>query len=286
MPWIGIRDAGKSHGKVIYETIQTITREGLANSSARILPKDTVCLSRTASVGYVTIMGLPMATSQDFATWSCTEALDPFYLMYALMAEGDNIREFGRGTTHTTIYFPEIRAFNICLAPLAEQKEIVRRIESAFRWIDRISLEVSRANKLIGQLDRTLLSLAFRGKLVAQNPTDEPAQDLLQRFEPGSGTHGIRPKLIKKHIKEERISMSKSLFEVLSQADDWLVAQDAFLLCGVGKNATTQTIEPLYAELRALDQSGQLSVEVKRDSEGRKVHDRIKLKKQVNHAPG
>jgi type I restriction enzyme, S subunit len=48
-------------------------------------------------VGYVTIMGRPMATSQDFATWTCTPALVPKYLMFALMAEGENIREFGEG---------------------------------------------------------------------------------------------------------------------------------------------------------------------------------------------
>ena len=52
-----------------------------------------------------------MATSQDFATWTCTSALNAEYLMFALMAEGDQIRDFGAGTTHTTIYFPEIRAF-------------------------------------------------------------------------------------------------------------------------------------------------------------------------------
>ena len=37
-----------------------------------------------------------------------------------------------KGSTHTTIYFPEIRALHICLAPLEEQREIVRRIERAF----------------------------------------------------------------------------------------------------------------------------------------------------------
>lgn len=57
IPWIGIRDARLHHGGVIYDTLQTTNPLGLANSSARLLPKGTVCLSRTASVGYVTIMG-------------------------------------------------------------------------------------------------------------------------------------------------------------------------------------------------------------------------------------
>ena len=90
-----------------------------------------VCLTRTASVGYVTILAQLMATSQDFATWTCTEALLPEYLMFSLMAEGDDIRKFGMGSTHTTIYFPEIRAFHIALPPVAEQQQIVDRDQHA-----------------------------------------------------------------------------------------------------------------------------------------------------------
>lgn len=180
--WIGIRDAGDHHGRIISDTLQTVTDAGLENSSARILPKDTVCLSRTASVGYVTIMGRPMATSQDFATWTCTAALHPKYLMYALLAEGDNIRAFGKGSTHTTIYFPEIRALNICLAPLGEQREIIRRVENALAWIDHVASETTNARKLIDHLDQAVLAEAFRGELVRQDPSDEPANVLLERI--------------------------------------------------------------------------------------------------------
>jgi len=182
IPWIGIKDAGAHHGRVIEETIQTTNEEGLANSAARLLPAGTVCLSRTASVGYVTIMGKPMATSQDFVTWTCTEALVPKFLMYALMAEGDDIRAFGKGTTHTTIYFPEVRAMQICLAPLEEQHEIVRRIEFAFAKIDRLAKEAKRALELVGKLDEAILAKAFRGELVPQDENDEPAELLLERI--------------------------------------------------------------------------------------------------------
>jgi len=182
IPWIGIRDAGAHHGHVIQKTVQTISAEGLANSSARLLPEGTVCLSRTASVGYITIMGQPMATSQDFATWTCTEALIPEYLMYALMAEGDDIRNFGMGSTHTTIYFPEVRAFHIALPPVTEQREIVARIESALARADRLEAEAARARALLDRLESAILAKAFRGELVPQDPNDEPASVLLDRI--------------------------------------------------------------------------------------------------------
>jgi type I restriction enzyme S subunit len=194
VPWIGIRDAGSHHGRVINETVQTISEAGLANSSARLLPTGTVCLSRTASVGYVTIMGREMATSQDFATWTCTPALEPKYLMFALMAEGEDIRDFGEGSTHTTIYFPAIRALNVALAPLPEQLEIIRIIESGLAEIDRLVAEAAAARRLLDRLDQATLSKAFRGQLVPQDPRDEPASVLLERIQAERAAARARPR--------------------------------------------------------------------------------------------
>ena len=182
VPWIGIRDAGAHHGRHIEETIQKISKVGLSNSSARLLPPGTVCLSRTASVGYVTIMARSMATSQDFATWTCTEALLPDYLMYALMAEGEDIRKFGMGSTHTTIYFPEIRALHIALPPLEEQREIIIRIKQSLARADRLEAEAARGRALLDRLGSSILAKAFEGALVPQDPNDEPASVLLDRI--------------------------------------------------------------------------------------------------------
>jgi type I restriction enzyme S subunit len=169
IPWIGIKDANVHHGGIIYDTLQHTNRDGLANSSARLLPAGTVCLSRTASVGYVVIMGRDMATSQDFVTWTCTEAIKPKFLMYALMAEGNEIRRFGRGSTHTTIYFPEVRALHICLPSTEEQDEIVRRVEAAYQHINGLLAEGQRAIDLFDRLEQAILSKAFRGELLYQD---------------------------------------------------------------------------------------------------------------------
>lgn len=125
IPWIGIRDATANHGRTLPDTIQHVTQEGIDNSSARILPANTVCLSRTASVGYVVVMGREMATSQDFVNWVCDESkLDYRFLKYVLLAENQSFSRFSHGTTHQTIYFPEVKAFHICVPPLDEQRAI------------------------------------------------------------------------------------------------------------------------------------------------------------------
>lgn len=183
VPWVGIRDAGAHHGATIHDTIQKCTPLGIENSSARLLPAGTVCLSRTASVGYVTILGKPMATSQDFATWTCTKALLPEYLMFALLAEGDDIRRFGEGSTHTTIYFPEIRALHICLPPVDEQAEIVRPLTANAGGQSIASAEATRTLALLDGLEQSILIRAFRGKLVSQYPEGEAELPLLSDTE-------------------------------------------------------------------------------------------------------
>lgn len=190
IPWIGIQDARTNHGGFIEETHRHVSQSGLNHSAARLLPPNTVCLSRTASVGYVVIMKNQMATSQDFVNWICSEALLPKFLMYALMAEGDDIRRFGRGTTHTTIYFPEVKALHICLPTPPEQHEIVHRVESLFSLADRIEQRVALGKERADRLTQAILAKAFRGGLV---PTEaelarkegreyEPASVLLERI--------------------------------------------------------------------------------------------------------
>ncbi len=124
IPWIGIKDATENHGRTINDTYQHVSELGLENSSARLLPSQTVCLSRTASVGFVLVMGRPMATSQDFVNWVCGPGLDPHFLKFVLLAETEALWRFASGTTHQTIYYPEAKAFHICLPPIDEQRAI------------------------------------------------------------------------------------------------------------------------------------------------------------------
>lgn len=131
IPWLSIRDAKANHGSVVDETIETTNETGIENSSARVLPKGTVCLSRTASVGYVTIMGRSMATSQDFVNWVCSDKLDPRFLQYLLIFEKPSLARFSSGAVHQTIYFPEAKAFHVCIPALEEQRRIVAVLDEA-----------------------------------------------------------------------------------------------------------------------------------------------------------
>jgi type I restriction enzyme S subunit len=186
IPWIGIKDARLAHGSVIQETFQKVTQLGLENSAARLLPAGTVCLSRTASVGYAFVMGRDMATSQDFVNWVCSPALLPKFLMYALLAEKDSLHRFGKGTTHTTIYVPEVKAFHICLPPVEEQWRIVERLEELLSDLDAGVSTLERARANLKRYRAAILRAAVTGELTADwraaHPNVEPATKLLDRI--------------------------------------------------------------------------------------------------------
>lgn len=157
IPWIGIRDASENHGRTLQDTYQHISELGLQNSSARLLPANTVCLSRTASVGFVVVMGKPMATSQDFVNWVCGPDIDPHFLKYVLFAENEALWRFASGTTHQTIYYPEAKAFHVCLPPLPEQKAIAQVLGTLD---DKIELN-RRMNATLEAMARALFKSWF-----------------------------------------------------------------------------------------------------------------------------
>lgn len=127
--WVSLTEIRGLDGKWVEETQLRTNEAGISNSSARILPRGTVCFSRTASVGFVTIMSKPMATSQDFANWVCGEELDPEFLMYALIRSRSELRSIATGATHKTIYMPELGSLQICAPEHTEQKRIVAALK-------------------------------------------------------------------------------------------------------------------------------------------------------------
>lgn len=64
--------------------------------------------------------------------------------------------------------------FPVCETP--EQQEIVRRIETAFAWLDRVAAEHTNASRLLPRLDQAILAKAFRGELVPHDPNDKPVE--------------------------------------------------------------------------------------------------------------
>ena len=110
----------------------------------------------------------------------------PKYLTFMLEApEIRKVIEDGARSTSGVhnVNAKELGALQIPMFHLNEQKEIVRRIESAFNWLDRMATDHQAASDLLPKLDSAILAKAFRGELVPQDPNDEPASVLLERIQ-------------------------------------------------------------------------------------------------------
>ncbi|MFD4601760.1 restriction endonuclease subunit S [Streptomyces sp. NPDC058464] len=141
VPWITLADVWQLRSgttDVITETKEKVSKLGLANSAAVKHPAGTVILSRTASVGFSAIMGADMATSQDFATWTCGPKLDPRYLLHSLRATAPDLKRIATGSTHKTIYMPDIEQLRVPLPPTAEQRRIADFLDVETSRIDTI----------------------------------------------------------------------------------------------------------------------------------------------------
>lgn len=165
VPWIALTDIRELDGQIAYKTAEMIDQNGLANSSARLLPTGTVVMSRTASVGFVTQMGHPMATSQDFVNWVCGPKLIPEYLVYALIVSRSRLRALSEGAIHKTIYMPTLRSLSICLPSKFEQKRIVVELNAIQRDAAQARMACAAQLAAIDALPAALLSAAFRGDL-------------------------------------------------------------------------------------------------------------------------
>lgn len=175
IPWFGLTDVWQireGQREYVTETAEKISELGLRNSAARLLPKGTVLLSRTASVGFSAIMGVDMTTTQDFVNWVCGLRLKPEYLLYVFRAMRQEFRRLTMGSTHQTIYMPDVGRFSTALPPLEEQDRIVAFIRRETTRIDALVAKKERLIKLLEEKRRAVIDdVLLRG--VGRSMTSE-----------------------------------------------------------------------------------------------------------------
>lgn len=168
IPWITtgeVKQVRSDRIEDLHLTREKISELGLENSSAELCPKGTVFLCRTASAGYSGVMGAEMATSQDFVTWACGPRLNPYFLLWCLRAmRPDLLGRLAMGSTHKTIYVPDLQMLRIPLPPLTEQTKIVETIRRQNREIDVLADKVRRQGELLTERRQALITAAVTGQ--------------------------------------------------------------------------------------------------------------------------
>ena len=166
--------------------------EPIAVDSHLWLEPGDILIQRANSLEYVGVSAIFDGLEKQFIypdlMMKCrpNERVKNKYLFYALSAESTR-SYFRENATGTAGNMPKINQQTVMSAPLLlppldEQAEIVRRVEALFALADSIEARCTAARTQAQRLSLLVLAKAFRGELVPQDPTDEPASALLARI--------------------------------------------------------------------------------------------------------
>ena len=203
--WISPSDLTGYSAKTIKRGAKSISRIGLANSSAKVMPAGSVHFSSRAPIGYVVISAEALATNQGFKSLVPAPGIFNKYVYYYLLASREYAHKRASGTTFLELSGKAFGCLPIPLAPTATQHRIVARIEKLFSKLDKgvESLKTARAQLKVYR--QAVLKHAFEGKLTAQ--WREENKDKLEK-----------PEQLLARIKQER----EARYE--RQLQEWRIA--------------------------------------------------------------
>lgn len=223
--WASVKDVGKS--KYVDDTIDRITQKGLENSSSNLIPAGNLIVVTRMGLGQLSINRVPVAINQDLRALFLSPFVDidfvyNFFLTYGMEGTGLTVKGI-KIEELLAIPFPlpplaeqqrivakvdELMALCDRLEAARAGREAVRdRLTAAtlarltapetdaetFSTHARFALQtlptLTTHEGQIKTLRQTILNLAVRGKLVEQDPTDEPAAELLKRFKAAKVAH-------------------------------------------------------------------------------------------------
>ena len=180
--WIKISDTEKG-GKYIYRTKEKIKPEGLTKSryveSGDFLLTNSMSFGRPYILktdgcihdGWLVIGNIDTVFDQDFLYYALSSSF--MYQTLSLLAAGSTVKNL-KSDTVKSVLFP--------IPPMQEQKRIAEKLASLISFVVKIDSTKTDLQTTIQQTKSKILDLAIRGKLVPQDPNDEPASVLLERI--------------------------------------------------------------------------------------------------------
>ena len=172
----------------IHDSLMKITDEAL-NIMTQYEKDTLLVVTRSGILRHtlpIAILEKNATINQDIKSIMPLNGIIPKFLFYAIKAnENIILTEYHKdGTTVDSIDFDKFKCLPIPLPPINEQKRIITEVLKVSASIDCIDCGKADLYTAIAQAKSKILNLAIHGKLVPQDPTDEPASELLKRINP------------------------------------------------------------------------------------------------------
>ena len=207
IPWITPAMMGKINGKIYNGEVGYINEVGLAKSSAQLISANSIVYSSRAPIGHINIVPFDYTTNQGCKSVTLIQGIVDFFY-YALIERTPEIQVRASGTTFKEISGSKFAETLVPLPPLAEQKRIADKLDKIMPLIDEYAKSYTRLAEIDSsfndRMKKSILQYAMEGKLVPQDPNDEPASELLAKIQQEKD----------QLVKEKKIKKSKPLPEI------------------------------------------------------------------------
>ena len=214
------------NGYINLENVDYVDKEEYENISKHCNPHfGDVLISCSGSVGRTAVV----KDNNNYVMVRSAAVISPMYtdsdyLMYTLQSKElqSQIGESSKQTAQANLFQRAIKTLKIPLPPLAEQKRIVAKIEELLLKVEEYGKAQEALDKLNKELPerlkKSILQEAISGRLVPQDPNDEPASVLLDKIRKEKAQLAKEGKLKKKDLIETPISDDEKPFDI---PDSW-----------------------------------------------------------------
>ena len=170
-------------GYYVKESLDGLSAQGI--KEARLLPQDSILVTCIgATIGKTGFIRREGASNQQINAIITDKGILPEYIYFTCITPHfqKNIIDGASATTLPILSKGKFEVLPLPIPPLKEQRQVVEEIERHFSIADQIEKVVEQSLKQAERLRRSILKRAFEGKLVPQDPNDEPAEELLKRI--------------------------------------------------------------------------------------------------------
>ena len=239
IPWVKTGDLNDDY---IRDVPEKISEKALKETSVSLIPGDTVLIAMYgATIGKLGITTCDVTTNQACCACCSLNGLSRDFLFYFLLQYKSEFVAMGVGGAQPNISKEKIVQVIVPIPPIEEQNRITAQISKLFACIEAIENDNSNLRFAIHQAKSKILDLAIRGKLVPQDPNDEPASVLLERIREEK-EELIKAGKLKRDKKESVIFRGEDnsyylrTNKLVESLDDWKFNElpDSWTICCLG----------------------------------------------------
>jgi type I restriction enzyme S subunit len=181
IPWITVGSLTADEQPYLRSVPETVTEAG--KEASRYIEPDTLLLTNSgATLGVPKIILIGGCINDGSVALLYLDYPTKLYLYFVLKSQTKSLRTINQGAAQPNLNTTIVKGIAVPLPPLAEQLRIVDELERRLSINDELELQMDGDLRRAERLRQSILKRAFEGRLVPQDPTDEPATVLLERI--------------------------------------------------------------------------------------------------------